>query len=424
MMLRFVKNNLLAKPLRNALVVVSCIVSILLMLVMVNIGQQINDQFSLSTQRYSYVLGGNCADTELVLDGLFFYDMPTKRLPIEDWETVGNIEGVTAAVPIAMADYVTGTPYRMIGTDRTFFVHNGDLVYPLAAGRALGQYTDTPNAAEVVLGSTVAKKCGLDLGGTFTASHSEGAGGEHANFVYTVVGILAPTGTAIDNAAYTHYQAVWQAHGVGHHHEDEADEDEEHDEHDEHEDEGEEHENHAETGFIHLVLLSTTIDGMNNLMAAYDHSEDLTLASTAGTIHDIYTLFGDAGQLMVGVVVIVIVMAFNMLFLAMFTAAGERRREVAVLRALGSSRGKILATMLLESVVILTLACLVGWLLSFAGLAIVGGLFTGMMGIVVSPTVLCIQELYIILGSYAVGLTATVIPALMVYNTEPTRYLR
>ena len=406
---RFVKNNLLAKPLRNTLVLISCIVSILLMLVMVNIGNQINNQFSAGTQRYSYVLGGNCADTELVLDGLFFYDMPTKRLPIEAQQEVSQVEGVTAAVPIAMADYVTGTRYRVIGTDASFFVHNDNIVYPLAQGRALGEYVQTPNAAEVVLGSTVAQKCGLQLGSVFTASHSEDKAGEHASFVYTVVGILAPTGMAVDNAAYTHYQAVWAAHGVGHHDE---------------EDEEEEHENHAEQGFIHLVLLSTTIDGANNLMAAYDHSDTLTLASTAGTIHDIYTLFGDAGQLMIGVVIIVIVMAFNMLFLSMFTAAGERRRDVAILRALGSGRGKILATMLLESVVLLALACLAGWLLSFAGLAIVGRLFTGMMGIVISPTVLCIEELYIVLGSFAVGLTATAIPALMVYNTEPTRYLR
>ena len=192
----------------------------------------------------------------------------------------------------------------------------------------------------------------------------------------------------------------------------------------EEEEEEEEEENHAEQGFIHLVLIAASIDGMNNLMTTYAGNDSVTLASTSATVHDIYTLFGDAGQLVVAIVVIVVIMAFNMLFLAMFTAAGERRRDVAVLRALGSGRGKILATMLLEALAILAAACLVGWLLSFAGLAIVGSLFTGMMGIVVSPVVHCIEELYIILGTFAVGLAATAIPALMVYNTEPTRYLR
>lgn len=409
MILRFVKNNLLAKPLRNALVAISCTVSILLMMVLVNISGQINGQFAKSTQRYNYVLGGNCADTELVLDGLFFYDMPTRRLAIEHLDEVKALDGVLAAVPIAMADYITGTKNRVIGTDASFFFNRNEVVYRMAQGRALGEYVPQENAAEVVLGSAVAKQRNFTLGSTFTASHSESKGGEHEGFVYTVVGIMEPTGTAVDNAAYTHYQSVWAAHGVGE---------------EEEEEEGEEEENHAEQGFIHMVLVYASINGMQSLMDTYNNTGNVALANTIDTVSDIYSLFGDAGQIVVAVVIIVIVMAFNMLFLAMFTAAGERRREIAVLRALGSSRNKILLTMLLESIAILTLSCLAGWLLSFAGLAVVGQLFTGMMGIVIDPTVMVIEELYIALGTYGIGLVATAIPALMVYNTEPTRYLR
>ena len=408
MLLRFVKNNLLAKPLRNVLVVVSCTVSILLMLIMVNVSAQINDQFGVSTERYTYVLGGNCSDTDLVLDGLFFYDMPTKRLAYEEYEHIKAVEGVKAAVPIAMADFVTGTNYRVIGTDNTFFQQNGENVYELAGGAYLGDYKEVQNQADVVLGSNVADKLHMTVGDTFTASHSHEKSGEHANYIYNVVGVLAPTGTAVDNAAYTHYQAIWASHA---HLEEE-------------EEEEEEEENHAENGFIHLVLLSVSLAGSNNLITIYHDATTVTLANTIDTLHDVFSLFGDASKIVVGILIIVIVMAFNMLFLAMFTSAGERRRDVAILRALGSNRGKILLTMLLESVVILSISCLAGWLLSFAGLAIVGTTFTGMLGIVVNPTLLYIEELYIILGSYAVGLVATLLPALMVYNTEPNKYLR
>lgn len=408
MLIRFVKNNLLAKPLRNVLVIVSCTVSILLMLMMVNISDQVSAQFGMSTERYNYVLGGNCSETDLVLDGLFFYDMPRKRLPYEQYTRIAAVEGVKAAVPIAMADYVTGTTYRVIGTDDTFFVQGGETVYPLADGTYLGGYAESQEGAPVVLGATVAASLRMTVGDTFTASHSEDAEGEHASFIYHVVGVLAPQGTAVDNVAYTQYQAVWAAHA---HHEEEEEE------------EGEE-ENHAEAGFIHLVLVAADMNGMNNLMHLYDEETAVTLAPTIDTLHDVFSLFGDASKIVLAVIVIVIVMAFNMLFLAMFTSAGERRRDVAILRALGSNRGKILATMLLESVFILTISCLLGWLLSFAGLAIVGGTFTGMLGIVINPVHLTIGELYIVLGSYAIGVTATLLPALMVYNTEPNKYLR
>lgn len=411
MLLRFVKNNLLAKPLRNVLVVISCTVSILLMLMMANVSDQISDQFGMSTERYSYVLGGNCSETDLVLDGLFFYDIPKKRLPFAEYEQIKGIEGVKAAVPIAMADFVTGTNYRVIGTDKTFFVQDGEAVYALSAGDYLGDWADAPNQANVVLGASVADKLRLTVGDMFTASHSHEAEGEHAQFIYHVVGVLATTGTAVDNAAYTNYEAIWASHA--HVHDGEEEEEEE-----------EEEENHAEEGFIHLVLVSANVTGINNLMTAYHNATTVTLAGTVDTLHDVFSLFGDASQIVLAILIIVIVMAFNMLFLAMFTSAGERRRDVAILRALGSNRGKILLTMLLESAVILTVSCLAGWLLSFAGMAIVGATFTGMLGIVISPVKMCIAELYIILGSYAVGLAATLLPALMVYRTEPNKYLR
>ncbi len=408
MLLRFVKNNLLAKPLRNVLVVISCTVSILLMLIMVNVSAQVNDQFGISTERYTYVLGGNCSETDLVLDGLFFYDMPKKRLPFAQYEQIKGIDGVVAAVPIAMADFITGTTYRVIGTDDTFFAQGDQILYKTAEGGYLGEWQHQTTGADVVLGSAVADSLHLGVGDVFTASHSQDAEGEHAQFAYTVVGILERTNTAVDNVAYTHYQAVWASHA-------EAPEEEE---------EEAEEENHAEEGFIHLVLVAANMTGMNNLMAAYDNATAVTLANTIDTLHDVFSLFGDASQIVLAIIVIVIIMAFNMLFLAMFTSAGERRRDVAILRALGSNRGKILLTMLLESAVILTLSCLAAWLLSFAGLAIVGGTFTRMLGIVIIPTRLYVSELYIILGSYAVGLVATLLPALMVYNTEPNRYLR
>jgi putative ABC transport system permease protein len=409
MILRFVKNNLLAKSLRNVLVIISCTVSILLMLMMVNISAQINEQFGLSTDRYLYILGGNCSETDLVLDGLFFYDMPKKRLAFTEYEQVKEIEGVKAAVPIAMADYVTGTNYRIIGTDKTFFEQNGKAVYAMASGAYLGDYAAAEHHAPIVLGANVASRLHLDVGATFTASHGHEESAEHKSFAYEVVGVLAYTGTAIDNAAYTHYEAIWASHA----HLEQQEEGEE-----------EEEENHAEEGFIHLVLLSVDMTGTNNLLARYQHATGVTLTSTIETLRNVFSLFGNASKIVVAIIVIVIVMAFNMLFLAMFTSVGERRRDVAILRALGSNRGKILATMIIESLVILTISALLGWLLSFAGLAIVGTTFTGMLGIVINPTIMCIEELYIILGSFGIGLLATLLPALMVYHTEPNQYLR
>ena len=62
---------------------------------------------------------------------------------------------------------------------------------------------------EAVVGAEIARLDRLHLGSQFHGSHGWGRGGDiHTNFTYTVVGVLAPSGTSIDRAVFTDYRSV------------------------------------------------------------------------------------------------------------------------------------------------------------------------------------------------------------------------
>lgn len=407
MTFRFVINNILSKPLRNALVVISCTLSIILMLMMVSIYKQVDRQYTESYTDYNIVIGAKGSKTDLVLDTLFFNGVPENTIDYEVYEKVEeDMASATphfaSAFPIALGDNVNG--YALVGVVPAFLNK-----YKVAKGDALKEFDHDRPA--VVIGASVAKAYGI--GDSFSGSHNHALSEEyveeadHAAFKYYVVGVLEKTDTAFDNAIFCNIEAVWAVHS---HHHDEEEEEHDHD--------------HAEGPLSAIVALSLGGNYQYVLNNFLKDDGSVMVVSIGETLTSVMSLFGSAGGIVMAVIVVVIVMSFNMLFLAMFTSANERKRDVAILRAIGSNRQRILITILLEAVVIMTVSSILGYLLSFAGLAIVGGVFSSMMGISVSPVFACVEQLYIILGGFAVAILATLIPALTVYKTEPSKYLR
>src|SRR5690606_30591682 len=65
-----------------------------------------------------------------------------------------------------------------------------------------------------VLGADVAQSLGYGLGDTLVLSHGLGATSfsQHDDFPFTVVGILAPTGTPVDQAVHVSLQGLEAIH--------------------------------------------------------------------------------------------------------------------------------------------------------------------------------------------------------------------
>lgn len=89
--------------------------------------------------------------------------------------------------------------FPVVGTTDDYFryFHYGDLQsLRFATGRPFADIFET------VLGADVAKTLAYKPGDTIVLSHGSGAvpGAEHTDKPFTVVGVLAPTGTPVDRS--------------------------------------------------------------------------------------------------------------------------------------------------------------------------------------------------------------------------------
>jgi len=109
---------------------------------------------------------------------------------------------VRVAAPIALGDNVEG--WRIVGT-------TPDLLKVYRATLARGTIWDKP--LQAVLGARAANALHLKLGDHFIGAHGLAAGGEmHSQFPYTVVGVLAPTGSALDRLVLCDIETVRLIH--------------------------------------------------------------------------------------------------------------------------------------------------------------------------------------------------------------------
>ncbi|MCB1997946.1 MAG: ABC transporter permease, partial [Rhodoferax sp.] len=91
--------------------------------------------------------------------------------------------------------------FAVVGTSDAYFAHyrhGGGQALRFSDGRAFGGGLD--GVFEAVVGADVAERLGYTPGAQIVLSHGDGsfAANDHADKPFTVVGILARTGTPVD----------------------------------------------------------------------------------------------------------------------------------------------------------------------------------------------------------------------------------
>jgi putative ABC transport system permease protein len=380
---------------------------------------------------FDLVVGAKGSPLQLVLSTVYHLDVPTGVIGYDQLERLRADGRVAAAIPVAMGDNFQG--FRLIGTDASFLAlveRTGEGTRPmvrLAAGRAF----EAP--FEVVLGAEVARHTGRRLGDNFVGTHGlvALAGAEaHADFPYTVVGIMAPTGTPLDRAIYTPYQSVWIVH------------DAEKRRHDalagipepameREEDDGAPAWQFAPaTGRerpreLTAVLVQLRVPGMRLWMA--DQIGRDTPAMAAIPINEMLRLsqqvVGPMLRLLELLARLVVVVAALGLVASLLQAGEQRRRDIAVLRALGARPWEVAFLHLAESLLLTVLGAGAGWLVARVGLMVGAGWLRAQTGLVVVPWAVDSTEALAIGVLAGTGLVCGVLPAAIAYCRQPARDL-
>lgn len=409
MILQFVKTNILSKKLRNFLTIFSILVSVMLIISVQNLTTQLKSNVIENAGAYDILVGAPGSSIQLVLNTIFYYDAPIANINIEYYESLQKDSRVANVVPIGMGENYNG--YKIIGTSNDFFTDK----YKLKSGELF------KNNGEAVIGSTVAKITGLKVGDKFSGMHglTEEGGHAHADFQYTVVGVLEQTKTPSDTVIYTDIESLWTVHGLEHNEHNENDDMEMDDEHNE-----SMHGNSSENLITALLVKTTSLSNQVMVTNDLNKNNDIQAINPAATLRKLLVML-NAGEIVVTLVAYVsIFLSIIVLFTTMLSASIERRKDISILRALGANRKTVFKTILLETLIIAIIGAVLGFIVAHIAIGILGNYTAVNYGINISGFSVQIAEVFVLLGAVVLSIVAGMIPAVMVYKTDATKYLK
>ncbi len=200
-----------------ALVVLSIALSTLLLLTLERLRTDVRDSFTQAVSGTDLIVGARTGSVQLMLYAVFRIGGATNNISMSSLEAIAAHRAVSWIVPLALGDSHRGRP--VLGTTPAYFenfLYGDRQPLVLAQGRAFSGTLD--GLYEVVIGAEVAQSLGYRLGDRLTLTHGLGepAGGvlsaEHADKPFTVVGILARTATPVDRSLHVSLQAITAIH--------------------------------------------------------------------------------------------------------------------------------------------------------------------------------------------------------------------
>lgn len=434
---RLVLRNLRRRPLATALTTVSVALGVGLFAAVGALRNAAQEGFQRSASVCDVIVGAKGSSLQLTLNALYHMGLSPGNVPFDAYLELAAHPGAAWVVPTAVGDSYGGQ--RIVATTDALFSalelrDFGKLRFAAGGPWSFGHpelvalHTELeaeldpdhaghdhvgagfpPAWQRAVVGATAARETGLGVGDRFTPIHDiqdSPTAERHEEAAMEVVGVLAPTGTPFDRAIFVPLGAFYSIAG---HQADDA----------------------TATGGardplgLSAVLVRTDPRrGVHSIRLWRDFNDrlDTQAARPAVEIQNLFRIIGGVDQLLRVVAGLVVAVALAGVLVAIYNTMGARRKEFAVLRALGARRRAILALVMMESAAISLAGGLLGLALAGAGVWIGAGALRAQTGVTASA-VPSGSELLLLLAVAAVGALAGLVPALAAYRTEAARHL-
>ena len=355
--------------------------------------------FAGQTGGFDAVLGARGSQLQLILCALYHLENSPGNLSWAQYLAIRDDPSVSRAVPIALGDNYHG--FRIVGTLPEYFEAWG-------SGLAFDQGAAFQKEGEAVVGSWVAQQTGLKPGDRFHPFHglNYDAGAEHAE-EYRVVGILKPTNTPQDRVLLIPLEGVYRMsghvlRGQGHDYVPQA---------------GSNIPEGAKEVSGVLVKLKSPQAGMQLDQLINKQGKAATLAwPIARVVSELFSKLEWCVRLMQWTTGLILVVAAASVTASLCNTLQERRKEFAILRALGASRLFLAGVVSLESLQIALGGALLGLVFYLAMMWLLTAWLRGKTGIQFDPLAWHPGLVGVPLGALFLGLLSGVLPTWMVYR--------
>jgi putative ABC transport system permease protein len=382
------------RPLPNFLHLILLGLGVAMISALLLISTQISGRLQRDANGVDLVLGAKGSPLQLILSTVYHLDIPTGNIPLDEAMRWANNPMISEAIPLSLGDNARG--FRIVGTTPALLKHYG-------ATFLQGRVWDAP--MQTVVGSEVAQS-GFVAGASFVGMHGLGASGHaHADHQYHVVGVLAPTGTVLDRLILTSLDSVWEVHGA--HHDDD----------------------HVTTAaaapgysaaqeITAMLMTYRTPLAAASLPRMINTQSKLQAAVPAMETARLLNLLGLGFDTLRALAAVLIAAAALSVFVALYTAMETRQYDLAVLRSLGMSRGKVVALLWMQALSLSIVGTLLGLLLGHAAVEIMGRVAGSGRNVSLTGLSLQIDELAILLLPLLVGTLAALLPAWRAYRSD------
>jgi len=342
-----------------ALTLLAIALSVALLLGIERLRQDARSSFAQAVSGTDLVVGARTSPLQLMLYAVFRMGEPTANIA---WSSVEHLAGhpaVAWVIPISLGDSHRGFP--VVGSNAVYFEHfrHGD-ARPLSfrEGRAFSALF------EAVIGAEVAERLGYRLGQRITLNHGSGEIGlaEHADKPFSIVGILARTGTPVDRSVHVSLEAIeaihldWQGGApmpglsIAAEHVAKFD---------------------LRPKEVTAVLLGlksrAAVFAVQRQVAGF-RDEALTAVLPGVALAQLWDMLATGERALLAISALVVAVGLAGMVAVVLAGLNERRRELAILRSVGARPRDILSLLTLEGLSLTAFGALLGVLL-LAGLA-------------------------------------------------------
>jgi putative ABC transport system permease protein len=356
--------------------------------------------FTQAVSGVDLVVGARSGSVQLMLYAVFRAGSATHNIRWESFEAIATHPAVDWAVPLVLGDSFQG--FAVLGTTPDYFRHfrySDQRTLGFAAGHSFADVFET------VLGSAVAAELRLRVGDRITLSHGMAETGPgHDDKPFTVVGVLAPTGTPVDRSVHVNLESISAIHldwvggaplpGLA-----------------------------IPAEFVKKFDLqpkeiTAFLVGLKNRADVFRlqrhinvyRGEPLMAVMPGVALDELWQTLGMIERTLLAMSALVVVIGLAGLLATMLASLNERRRELAILRALGASPRELFLMLTAEGLLVTTLGVALGLGLLAVGTFFFAPLLQAHFGIILQWRLLAPNEWLLLAAILATGLIASLIP--------------
>lgn len=404
-LLKLALQSLKNRSASTLLTIFSISLSVILVLSVERTKRAAEDGFTQSVSQVDLLVGARTGPLNLILYTVFNMGNASNNISWQSYQEIKNKPEVEWTIPYSLGDGHKG--FRVVATDENFYQH-----YRFRENKQIEFLEGAPASGlwDVVLGSAVFNKLKYKLGDDVIVGHGVTRGEaiqNHDSKPFRVVGILKPTGTAIDQSLYITLYGMEAIHldwkdGSAPRKEQETAQ-------------SELKKEAITLGPITAFFLRTKsrIETLKMQRSINNYEAEPLLAIIPGaTLAELWRGLSQIDIVLKIISIMVLFVGLAAMISTILAGLNERRREMAILRSLGAGPMKIMVLLVFESCLLVSTAILIGVMIHTVAFSFLSGWLDSEFGFYVVGESYSKVEIFYLFLIWTLGTCVGFLPAI------------